>query len=409
MYISRVLLQDVRSFKSLDLDITTGSESGPRRPRMRTIVIGANGTGKTTLLRAIALGLADAKDTSGLLAEPSGQFVREGKPKATISIDVQTEDTTAGETTLTTVISSEHGQDILLDKTGDSRVENHLVCGYGISRVNEGPDTGRKYRVIDSVYSLFQYEQTLIQTELTLRRLRDFLGTKNNKYERVLDKIKQALGLESADTIKLAKRGGVRISGPSIGTDIPLEGWADGYRKTLAWILDLYAWALRANCITDTGDVKGVILVDELEQHLHPSMQTKLPARLSKLLPSAQIIATTHSPLVALGTAPDELLVLKRQGRKVTAQASPRNFGGYSVEDMLSDPQLFDSDVYGPDTAEKLRRYREIAQTSASDRSPVERKEFDRLRSELTALQIHGIVNNPALQELQRVLQKHNL
>ena len=54
--------------------MTTGSKSEVRRPRMRTIVIGANGTGKTTLLRSIALGLADAKDSSGLLAEPSGQF-----------------------------------------------------------------------------------------------------------------------------------------------------------------------------------------------------------------------------------------------------------------------------------------------------------------------------------------------
>ena len=409
MYISRVSLQHIRSFERLDLDITTGSESGPRSPRMRTIVIGANGTGKTTLLRAIALGLADAKDTSGLLAEPSGQFVREGKPQASIAVDVQAGDTAAGKTTLTTIISSERGQDVLQDKPVAPTAANHLVCGYGISRVNEGPDTGRRYRVIDSVYSLFQYEQTLIQTELTLRRLRDFLGNKNNKYDRLLDNIKQALGLDSADTIKLAKRGGVRISGPSIGTDIPLEGWADGYRKTLAWILDMYAWALRAGCITQSGDVNGVILIDELEQHLHPSMQTKLPARLSKLLPSAQIIATTHSPLVALGAAPDELLVLKRQGQNVIAQTSPRNFDGYSVEDMLSDPELFDSDVYSPEVADKLRRYREIARNPASNRSSAERKEFLRLRSELTALQIHGIADNPALQELQRVLQKHNL
>ena len=335
-------------------------------------------------------------------------MVREGKTKATITIDVEAGSNTPSGTTLTTKISSERGQDILQDKTGS--VENHLVCGYGISRVNEGPDTGRKYRVIDSVYSLFQYEQTLVQTELTLRRLRDFLGTKHNKYERVLDKIKQALGLEPTDTIELAKRGGVRISGRSIGTDIPLEGWADGYRKTLAWILDLYAWALRAGCITNSGDVKGVILVDELEQHLHPSMQTRLPARLSELLPSAQIIATTHSPLVALGRRSRRA---SRPSNAKTGTSPPRPHPAIMTGIPLKTCWLTHNCLTRKSTVP-------IPQTNFDgigkslrhphpNRSPAESKEFDRLRHELSALQIHGIADSPALQELQRVLKKHNL
>ncbi len=407
MYISRISFRHVRSFKKLDLDLTAVSGAGAERPRLRTIVIGANGTGKTTLLRAIALGLADEKDTSGLLAEPIGQIVSQKEGKATITIDVQADDSAASKKTLKTTIRSEGRQDVLEEKGPDPAGANHLVCGYGISRVNEGPETGRPYRVIDSVYSLFQYEQTLVQTELTLRRLEDFLG--HDKYERVLGKIKQALGLGPTDTISLARSGGVRISGPKIGIDIPLEGWADGYRKTLAWILDLYAWAMRADCITETGDVNGVILVDELEQHLHPSMQTKLPSRLSKLLPGAQIIATTHSPLVALGAEPEELVVLTRRGQQVTARTFVRDFDGYSVEDMLSDPLLFDSDVYKPEVADKLRRYRGIARKSASKRSPSEKKELGRLRSELAAQQIPGMTSNPALAELQAILQEHDL
>ena len=405
MYISRVSFRHVRSFKELDLDITTRSKSGDQCPRLRTILIGANGTGKTTLLRAIALGLADRKDASGLLAEPTGQFVSENEIKATIDIDLLADEAT----TIKTSIKSEGHQDVLESKDPETHAADFLVCGYGISRANEGPETGRKYRMIDSVYTLFQYEQTLIQTELTLRRLTDFLGS--DKYERVMDKIKQALGLGRADTIKLKKGGGVRISGPKIGENIPLEGWADGYRRTLAWILDLYAWAMRANCISETGDVKGVILLDELEQHLHPSMQANLLARLSKLLPSAQIIATTHSPLVALGAAPEELVVLKRKGRQVTAHTFVRDFDGYSVEDILSDPQLFDSDVYKPTLAKKLRRYRKIAKKSASSRSASESNELDRLRSELVAQQIPVArsTENPVLKELQRILQKHDL
>ncbi|HKZ01516.1 MAG TPA: AAA family ATPase [Pyrinomonadaceae bacterium] len=407
MYVARIYLEHVRSFRKLDLDLTTRSGSKPPTPRLRTILIGENGTGKTTLLRAIAVGLADRKDASGLLAEPTGQFVAERRGNATIQIDLRSNQGRGSNTKVKTVIKNEKGQDVLSSKEPETLATNYLVCGYGISRANEGPETGRSYRVIDSVYTLFQYEQTLIQTELTLRRLQDFVGTR--RYPRVLNRIKAALGLDRGVSITLAKGGGVRISGKSIGQNIPLEGWADGYRKTLAWILDLYAWAMRANCITKTGDVNGIVLIDELEQHLHPSMQTKLLSRLSLLLPHAQIIATTHSPLIALGASPDELVVLKRQGRKVVAYQGVRDFCGYSVEDMLSDPKLFDSDVYTPEVTEKLQRYRKLASKSPSSRSQKEEANLQKLASELAAQEIPEVRVNPALNELQKILKKHNL
>jgi predicted ATP-binding protein involved in virulence len=407
MYVSHVSLRNVRSFRELNLDLTTRSRSGLSTPRLRTILIGENGTGKTTLLRAIAVGLADRKDASGLLAEPTGQFVAEGRNGATIEIELRPNQGRGKSKTFTTKIKSDKRQDVLESKDPNTQEQNQLVCGYGISRAIEGKEEGRPYRVIDSVYTLFQYEGTLIQTELTLRRLRDFIGSE--QFPLVMNRIKAALGLNRGDRIDLPKGGGVRVSGKRIGKDIPLEGWADGYRKTLAWILDLYAWAMRADCITKTGDVSGILLLDELEQHLHPTMQMKLPARLSRLLPHAQIIATTHSPLVALGAAPDELVVLKREGRNVVAHESVPDFHGYSVEDMLSDSKLFDSDAYKLEVTEKLARYRELASKAPVRRSSKEKKELRKLGSELAAQQIPEVRENPALRELHKILTKHNL
>ena len=54
--------------------------------------------------------------------------------------------------------------------------------------------------------------------------------------------------------------------------------------KPSSWILDLYAWAMRANRVTKAGGIHGVLLVDEVEQHLHPSMQTTLLARLREIV-----------------------------------------------------------------------------------------------------------------------------
>ena len=112
--------------------------------------------------------------------------------------------------------------------------------------------------------------------------------------------IKRVLGLIPEDEIHLPKGGGVEVSGPTVGKRVRLEGWADGYRLTLAWLLDLYGWAMRADRVQPNGGIEGILLIDEIEQHLHPSMQTRILPRLGKILPDLQIIATTHSPLIAL-------------------------------------------------------------------------------------------------------------
>src|SRR5262249_1988023 len=129
-------------------------------------------------------------------------------------------------------------------------------------------------------------------------------------------------------------------------------GWADGYRFTVLWLLDLYARAMRADRIDADGRIHGVVLVDEVDQHLHPSLQASILPRLSELLPDVQIVATTHSPLVALGAEPSQLVVLRRVNGEVAVEHRVPDYRGYSAEDMLADDRLFDSAVYAPDTQE---------------------------------------------------------
>ena len=75
-----------------------------------------------------------------------------------------------------------------------------------------------------------------------------------------------------------------------------LEGWADGYRMTFNRMMDLYGRALRADRITPGEHVRGIVLIDEIEHHLHPSMQAEILPRISEVFPEIQLIATTHSP-----------------------------------------------------------------------------------------------------------------
>src|SRR5262245_51644980 len=78
--IRRIRLENVCGFRSVDLSL-----------RQTAVVIGRNSTNKTTLLRAIALGLADSRSATALLAQPVGRFVRSGADRALIEMEVETE------------------------------------------------------------------------------------------------------------------------------------------------------------------------------------------------------------------------------------------------------------------------------------------------------------------------------
>ncbi len=299
MYITKIKLEKIRGFGNETLDFTKKTTSRNKLlPRMRTVILGKNGTCKTTLLRCIAIGLSGIDDARGLITEPVGTLISEDKGNAKITIELSPDNGKTKTTVTTKLLKSENNEDSIDNKKWEPKQPNQLfLCGYGAGRCSEGSDIKRAYRIIDSVYTLFWYDEPLISTELTMRRLRDY--RRSNFYDRTMNGIKKALGLKPSVRFNLPKGGGITVSGPTIGKNIPLEGLADGYRMTFNWMLDLYAWGMKADCITGKGGIKGIVLIDEVDQHLHPSMQSNLLNRLSKMCPELQVITTTHSPMVA--------------------------------------------------------------------------------------------------------------
>jgi predicted ATPase len=402
--VGRIRLKNVRGFR--DFEIERRDAAG--RSLQSTLVIGRNGTCKTTLLRAVALSLCDPIDAGSLIAEPIGTLVSDGADTAEIEVELTTRSGATSTFILRQEIWHADAKDSIRDLDSERPFPGPFVCAYGAGRYGVGTDTGRTYRSRDSVATLFDYRQTLIDSELTLRRLQDFLGTR--RFDAALLGIKRVLGLTSDDEILLGKGGGVEVAGPSIGRGrVRLEGWADGYRLTFAWLLDLYGWAIRADRITPDGGIDGIVLLDEIEQHLHPSMQIEILPRLSEALPDLQIFATTHSPLVALGAASHELVSLRREGGAVVAEDFVPDFSAYSAEDMLVDERLFDSDAYGPETRRKLSRYQDLVKIPAAHRQPEQSQELRSLAAELRAQQVPEVRENAAAEELKRLVAKHGL
>jgi predicted ATP-binding protein involved in virulence len=404
IYIKSIELKNIRGFRDLAIDLTNGRNTS----RKRTLILGRNGTCKSTLLRCIVIGLCDVVEGNNLVAEPMGRLIAEGKQNAKIKIElIQGWDNVKSYTNKISIKFKFNKEVVVYPKNPEKLPKEIFACGYGAGRSTEGPEYFREYRIIDSVYSLFQYEAPMIPTELSIRRLKDYLASE--KYENAMKGIQKALGLTARDKIDLPKGGGVVVSGPSIGKSIPLGGWADGYRLTFSWIMDLYAHAMRADTITSEGGIRGILLVDELEQHLHPSMQTDMLLKLSKLFPEMQIIATTHSPLVALGASPEEVVVLRRKRKYVVSEHIIPDFTGYSAEDMLVDDRLFDTQVYSPATNSKLRQYQNLVKKPIVSRTPKEVEKLRILANELRSKQLPGVRESPLADELRKFRNKYDL
>lgn len=297
-YISELRLTDIRCFSGEE--VIRFSPPGDGSPSW-TLIVGENGTGKTTILRCIALCLCDETRASGLFTELEGDMIRHGREEAKIELTLTSQTDPAEKLTIKTMFykNGDEGEDLKQDRRG-SDLKDLLVCGYGAKRGTFGTAEVERYRIIDSVYSLFNYDAQLQSAELVLLRIAQH---KDIPLDELLRNVDDVLGLEPG-SITWDPRG-LRIRG-SWGSPVGTGAVGDGYAATLTWICDLLGWSYFASPSTESRgleQIEGIVLLDEIEQHLHPSWQLAFVQRLAKAFPAVQFIATTHSPLVAIGSA----------------------------------------------------------------------------------------------------------
>jgi len=398
-YLTRVAIKNVRCFENISLNLT--SPAGSRRWCM---IFGDNGVGKTTLLRCIAMGLCDASSAAGLLREIYGEWHRTkgGKPvKSEIVLELTSD---AGVAIIRTIIEPQ--------KFGDSQVrqevkyngksknfpwESIFACAYGAGRRTFGTQDMGDYSTIDSVYTLFNYASSLQNPELVLRRLEQTLRSKKTdvhvrmrlgKIGRFLDSIAKVLMLEKG-AVRLTETG-LEIKGPW-GTFEPAGSLGDGYQATLAWTVDLLGWAMLYDVERPLSEVRGIVLVDELEQHLHPRWQREIVKLLSDQFPSVQFITTTHTPMCAVGTTElgddaCELVKLERRLDSVVAREDLKPPRGQRADQILTS-LLFDLPTAGDDETvgeiARLNQLRARTHPRAQERDEIERIQ-ERLREKFS-------------------------
>lgn len=332
MRFERLVLENFRCFERREFEFRPGFN----------LVVGDNASGKTALLEALALVLDHFLDKAlrggeGMSGWPWVRVVRgEGGPRelraaSTARIDAST--TSSLGTHTWRFDYSDSGQnvrgggwrvepEISLGLSGDvhkgtSGIVLPLVRRFGEHRVwrpSKHEDLARRAR-LDAYKGALAIDVNYDPMNHWLRWQEAVLAQRHD--------LPQALGVQRAITRVI--QGANQLYFDFLANELRLE-FADGrvlpfaflsagYRSTIAMIADLaYRCAeLNPELGADAPEqTPGVVLIDELDLHLHPNWQRRIIGDLQRAFPLLQFIATTHSPFVIQSLEQGHLINLGR-------------------------------------------------------------------------------------------------
>ena len=156
---------------------------------------------------------------------------------------------------------------------------------------------------------------------------------------------------------------GIGTSDDLLGEPLYAGALSSGTQGTLLWIR-----ALSLKMANHYGWLEGwekkpaTLLIDEVENHLHPTWQRRVIPTLLKHFPKLQIFATTHSPFVIAGLRAGQVHLLKREGRGVDGvETKSEDIIGWTADEILR-TMMEVEDPTDDDTADAARKLRQLRQ-----------------------------------------------
>jgi predicted ATPase len=388
MWIEEVSLENIKCFEKQNIRFGRS-----KSPYPWITLLGENGTGKSTMLQAIALLLAGPEGAKQLLTRPDGWLHNENSV-GKISIKIHQGDNdpnqfgekkerhSFGYTFFITgneklqIRSKLYNEPVIVensDKILSWLRQNALLpkgkgwfgAGYGafrrLTRANRiiVPSLHTPLRYTN-FFSQFREDEALEAFEAWMVYL-DYKISKSN--DKTAEKQKN-WGIKAIN--KLLPEGNEfdsidsngRIWFKVYGDKVSTVALSDGFRSILALTGDL-AWRL-IEAFPDSYDPlkeEGVVLIDELDIHLHPVWQRTIAGLLRETFPRIQFIMATHSPLVAAGAGEDAVTYRFYREENETKVDQIKNIHAKSVDDILKSDAFGLVSSFSPETQKKIERY----------------------------------------------------
>jgi len=370
VYFLRLELENVRCFgEKATLDLSDGNGNWKKW----TVILGDNGTGKTTLLQCLAgMDISEISKikkikTAGQTLIPKFIFNQVIFNNLNSEADAQIKATSS----LTNEISIiQPPKPKTYSATVVHENQNLFVFGYGANRFmsNKSITDGKT----DNNETLFDDDAKLINAEEWLLQL-DYAASKDSAIKEFAikkrDEVKQTLKDLLPDIEE------IRFSTPTkenLKSTVEFKtpyGWVTihqlslGYKTMVAWMVDLAARMFERYPDSDNPLAEpAIVLVDEIDLHMHPKWQRKIFEYLSDKFPKTQFIVTAHSPLI-VQSAPKEanIVLLKRDGDHVVIDNDIKSVQNWRLDQIMSS-DLFGIDPRSPDTERWLDERKKLLQ-----------------------------------------------
>ena len=187
----------------------------------------------------------------------------------------------------------------------------------------------------NNIQSLFDTSKLLTPPTLWLQRIDD------DTFFAVARAIREVLALKKEDTIIRKGDGNIFVKAHSIET--PIQNLSDGYRSLFSMVINIMR-----ELIDQWGNLEqasGIVLLDEIEIHMHPRWKLRVVAALRRSMPKVHFIATTHDPLCLRGLEEGEVHVFYRD-----SDERIQNLSDLPNVKRLRAEQLLTSEYFGLDS-----------------------------------------------------------
>jgi predicted ATPase len=341
MWVEKLTLENIKCFEHCEITLGT-----PKKPYKWVTLLGENGGGKSTALQALALLLAGPEGASLLLRRPEG-WLRDESHIGKIGITIHQSKNDPGQfgnTTISNAFSYNYqitgSENLKVDgKTyteptileGEENKkplawlrENALLpkgngwfaAGFGAFRrltrnggqiIVPSLQTPLRYSNFSTQFEedspLTAFEQWLVFLDYRISKNGDNGKMALRQQKMGIDAINSLLP-EGSSFEKIDENG--RIWFNVEGISVPTLALSDGYRSVLALAGDL-VWRL-IEAFPESKkplEEEGIVLIDELDIHLHPTWQRNIAQWFQTVFPNMQFIVATHSPFIAAGAGKD--------------------------------------------------------------------------------------------------------
>jgi energy-coupling factor transporter ATP-binding protein EcfA2 len=428
MYLTRFVIQNIRAIEKLEWEVPAERAPGWH------VILGDNGSGKSTVLRSLALALVGPEEAKALPREWARW--QRGKQQGHVHLVLVRDpklDRIEGKVARTLprrlgaalLVPGLLGQiepiGAIFEGEPESRLDpSRHIWGRGAGWFSAAYGPFRRFTGGDAEYeelfttnprlarhlSVFKESIALTESLRWLQQLQ-FKKLEGDPEGDLLDSLKEFINQPEflphhARLEKISSRGVLFVDGN--GYRVPVEDLSDGYRSILSMTFELIrqlAATYGPKRVFGSKDpskvnVPGVVLIDEVDAHLHPTWQRKVGLWFREHFPKLQFIVTTHSPLVCQAAEVGTVWRLPMPG----TDEEPSQVTGSDLDRLIFGNVLeaYGTELFGKGVARSERSKRllhRLAELNMKELrrglNAAERKQQQELRASLptTAMALH--------------------